>query len=157
MAQLSNGKALAQQIQAGLTQQIQTLQPQLGRSPVAVPMMGNNPASAACAQGKEHACKPLRIASFGQHLSVAIGQANLAGIIAKLDQDECVDDILMQLPLPDRLNSVVLRYKLAPDKDRVGRYSTYLGRLARGETGLGNCKSVGVMRLSPSYDVAAIL
>ena len=154
MAQLLNGKALAQQIQAGLTQQIQTLQPQLGRPPgLAVLMVGDNPASAAYVRGKERACERLGIASFGQHLPVDICQADLTQIITKLNQDERVDGILVQLPLPNHLDSVTLLQEIDPDKDVDGLHPTNLGRLVRGEPGLRSCTPTGVMRLMQSYDI----
>lgn len=154
MAQLLNGKALAQQIQTGLTQQIQTLKPQIGRPPgLAVLMVGDNPASAIYVRGKERACERLGIASFGQHLSVTASQAELTQIIAQLNQDERVDGILVQLPLPDHLDSVALLNEIDPDKDVDGLHPTNLGRLVRGEPGWRSCTPAGVMRLLQFYDI----
>ena len=154
MAQLLNGKALAQQIQTALTHQIQTLQSQLGRPPgLAVLMVGDNPASAVYVRGKERACERLGIASFGQHLPVAASQAELTQIITQLNQDERVDGILVQLPLPDHLDSVALLNQIDPDKDADGLHPTNLGRLVRGEPGLRSCTPAGVMRLMHFYDI----
>ena len=154
MAQLSNGKALAQQIQTTLTQQIQTQQSQLGRPPgLARLMVGDNPTGAAYGRGKERACERLGSTSPGQYLLVAASQADLTRIMARLRRDERVDGILVQLPLPDRLNSAPLLNEIDPDKDADGLHPTNLGRLLRGEPGLRRCRPAGVMQLMQFYDI----
>jgi methylenetetrahydrofolate dehydrogenase (NADP+)/methenyltetrahydrofolate cyclohydrolase len=147
-AQLLDGKALAQRLQAELRDQIQVLQAQIGRPPgLAVLMAGNNPASAAYVRNKEKACSKVGIASFGQHFSTAVSQAELAQAIQTLNQDRRVDGILVQLPLPDHLDAVALLNAIHPDKDADGLHPVNLGRLVRGEPGLRSCTPAGVMRL----------
>lgn len=153
-AQLLDGKALSQKIQAELAQQIQSLQAQVGRPPgLAVLMVGDNPASAAYVRGKERACENVGIASFGQHLPTSTTQAELEQIIHSLNQDERVDGILIQLPLPEHLDSVSLLNQIDPDKDADGLHPVNLGRLVRGESGLRSCTPAGVMRLLEEYEI----
>lgn len=154
IAQVLDGKALAELIQTELKERVQALQPQIGRPPgLAVLMVGDNPASAAYVRNKERACTKVGIASFGQHFSATITQSELQQVIQAQNQDERVDGILVQLPLPDHLDAVSLLHQIAPDKDADGLHPVNLGRLVRGEPGLRSCTPAGVMRLLQEYQI----
>lgn len=153
-ATLLDGKAIAQRIQAELIQQIQVSQAQKERPPgLAVVMVGDNPASAAYVRNKERACLNVGIVSFGRHFPAETTQAQLEHLIDSLNQDERVDGILVQLPLPNHLDSVALLNRIDPDKDVDGLHPTNLGRLVRGEAGLRSCTPAGVMRLLQEYQI----
>ena len=152
MTNLLDGKALAARMQAELAEQVQQLQATVGRPPgLAVLMVGDNPASAAYVRNKEQACTKVGIASFGQHFPTETSQTELAQAIDTLNQDDHVDGILVQLPLPAHLDSVALLNQIHPDKDADGLHPTNLGRLVRGEPGLRSCTPAGVMRLLEEY------
>ncbi|MGG6267985.1 bifunctional methylenetetrahydrofolate dehydrogenase/methenyltetrahydrofolate cyclohydrolase FolD [Leptolyngbya sp. AN03gr2] len=154
IAQLLDGKALAQKMQAALTEQVQSLTPQYGRPPgLAVLMVGDNPASAAYVRNKEKACASVGIASFGKHFPTETTQEELAAVIDELNQDDRVDGILVQLPLPDHLDSVALLNQIHPDKDADGLHPMNLGRLVRTEPGLRSCTPYGVMQLLEEYGI----
>jgi methylenetetrahydrofolate dehydrogenase (NADP+) / methenyltetrahydrofolate cyclohydrolase len=147
-AKILDGKALAEQIQTELKQEIQQLQPQIGRPPgLAVVMVGDNPASAAYVRNKERSCANLGIASLGKHLPSDTSQAELADLIQSLNRDQVVDGILVQLPLPPGLDADSLLQAIAPEKDADGLHPINLGHLVRGEAGLRSCTPAGVMRL----------
>lgn len=151
---LLDGKALAERIQMQLKEQIQSITPQIGRAPgLAVIMVGDNPASAAYVRNKERACTKVGIASFGQHFPTDTSQQELEQVIQALNQDERVDGILVQLPLPDHLDSVALLHQIEPNKDADGLHPLSLGRLVRQESGLRSCTPAGVMRLLQEYQV----
>lgn len=153
-AQILDGKALAERVQTDLKERIQVLQPQIGRLPgLAVLMVGDNPASAAYVRNKERACNKVGITSFGQHFPVDTTQSELEQVIQALNQDERVDGILVQLPLPDHLDAVSVLYQIAPDKDADGLHPVNLGQLVRGEPGLRSCTPAGVMRLLQEYQI----
>lgn len=153
-ATLLDGKALSHKIQAELTAQIQQVQPQKGRPPgLAVLMVGDNPASAAYVRNKEKACAAVGIASFGTHFPTETTQAELEQAIAALNQDDRVDGILVQLPLPPHLDAIALLNTIHPDKDADGLHPVNLGRLVRGEPGLRSCTPAGVMRLLQEYAI----
>lgn len=153
-ANILDGKALAQRIQAQLCEQVAQLSSTLGRPPgLAVLMVGDNPASAAYVRGKERACTQVGIASFGRHFPAHTSQAELEQMIQSLNQDERVDGILVQLPLPDQLDAVSLLHQIHPDKDVDGLHPVNLGRLVRGEVGLRSCTPAGVMRLLREYQI----
>ncbi|HEY9874646.1 MAG TPA: bifunctional methylenetetrahydrofolate dehydrogenase/methenyltetrahydrofolate cyclohydrolase FolD [Candidatus Obscuribacterales bacterium] len=154
IANLLDGKALAQKIQTELQQQVEQLQGQIGRPPgLAVLMVGDNPASAAYVRNKERACQNVGIASFGQHFPSDTTQSELEQAIEALNQDERVDGILVQLPLPDHLDAVPLLHQIDPGKDADGLHPINLGRLVRQEPGLRSCTPAGVMRLLQEYKI----
>ncbi|MEO0756029.1 MAG: bifunctional methylenetetrahydrofolate dehydrogenase/methenyltetrahydrofolate cyclohydrolase FolD [Cyanobacteria bacterium J06648_16] len=154
MAQLLDGKSLAQSIQAQLAEDVTRWQPQHGRAPgLAVVMVGDNPASAAYVRNKEKACQRVGIASYGKHLPADTTQAELTQLIHALNQDDRVDGILIQLPLPDHLDAVALLNQIDPDKDADGLHPVNLGRLLRGEPGLRSCTPAGMMELLTAYEI----
>jgi methylenetetrahydrofolate dehydrogenase (NADP+)/methenyltetrahydrofolate cyclohydrolase len=93
------------------------------------------------------------IVSFGRHFPTTTTQAELTAVIHELNEDERVDGILVQLPLPEHLDSVALLHEIDPDKDADGLHPTNLGRLIRGETGLRSCTPYGVMEVLKEYDI----
>jgi methylenetetrahydrofolate dehydrogenase (NADP+) / methenyltetrahydrofolate cyclohydrolase len=153
-ARILDGKALAQKIQSELSDRVRALQAEKGRPPgLAVLMVGDNPASAAYVRNKERACAKVGIASFGQHYPANATQAELELAIHALNEDDRVDGILVQLPLPEHLDAISLLYQIAPDKDADGLHPVNLGRLVRGEQGLRSCTPAGVMRLLQEYKI----
>jgi methylenetetrahydrofolate dehydrogenase (NADP+)/methenyltetrahydrofolate cyclohydrolase len=154
MADILDGKALAQKLQTDLAQQIAKIKAAGGRSPgLAVLMAGDNPASAAYVRNKERACEKLGMVSLGKHFPADTTQAELSQVIDELNHDDRVDGILVQLPLPDHLDSVALLNQIHPDKDADGLHPMNLGRLVRGEVGLQSCTPAGVMKLLEEYHI----
>lgn len=153
-ATILDGKTLAQKIQAELTTQIQAHQSAKGRPPgLAVLMVGDNPASAVYVRNKEKSCASVGIASYGKHFPGDTNQAELIEVIQGLNDDDRVDGILVQLPLPRHLDSVALLNAIAPHKDADGLHPVNMGRLMRGEPGLRSCTPAGVMRLLQEYNI----
>jgi methylenetetrahydrofolate dehydrogenase (NADP+)/methenyltetrahydrofolate cyclohydrolase len=153
-AHILDGKALAQRIQTQLSEQVAQLLLENGRPPgLAVLMVGDHPASTVYVRNKERACAKVGIASFGRHFPSETSQAELEEVIQSLNQDERVDGILVQLPLPDHLDAVSLLRQIDPDKDADGLHPFNLGRLVRGESGLRSCTPAGVMRLLREYQI----
>jgi len=148
MAKIIDGKALAKKIQAEISTEIAALKPRYGRPPgLAVLMVGDNPASAAYVKNKETACHKVGIASFGKHFPHSITQAEIEQVIDELNNDDRVDGILIQLPLPEHLDAISLINRLEPTKDADGLHPNNLGKLVRGELGLRSCTPAGVMAL----------
>jgi methylenetetrahydrofolate dehydrogenase (NADP+) / methenyltetrahydrofolate cyclohydrolase len=154
-AQLLDGKALAAQMYDAMSAQVQELQSQHGRAPgLAVLMVGDNPASAAYVRNKERACAKVGIVSYGKHFPADVSQAELMAMIHALNQDDRVDGILVQLPLPgDHLDATALLLAIDPEKDADGLHPDNLGRLVRGEPGLRSCTPAGVMEMLKVYNL----
>ena len=147
-AKILDGKALAARLQAEMAAQVQAWLPRVGRPPgLAVLRVGEDPGSAAYVRGKERACERVGIASFGRHFSAQDSPAHLLDTIAQLNQDERVDGILVQLPLPPGWDPIPPLLAIDPAKDVDGLHPLNLGRLVRGEPGLRSCTPLGVMRL----------
>jgi methylenetetrahydrofolate dehydrogenase (NADP+)/methenyltetrahydrofolate cyclohydrolase len=154
VAQILDGKTLAQKIQQELKERIPALERRIGRPPgLAVLMVGDNPASAAYVRNKEKACAKVGIASFGKHFPAETSQEELEEAIAQLNQDNRVDGILVQLPLSKHLDAVAALQKISPDKDADGLHPLNLGKLVRSESGLRSCTPAGVMRLLEEYAI----
>lgn len=152
--QILDGKATANAIKAGLKAEIESLQPQMGRPPgLAVLLVGDDPASAVYVRNKQKACDRIGITSFGRIFSASTEQAELEDTIAALNQDERVDGILVQLPLPNHLDAVALLHHIDPRKDVDGLHATNLGKLVRSEMGLRSCTPAGVMTLLKQYNI----
>lgn len=163
-AQILDGKALAFRMQSELQARVASLQQERGkrshaegdRPPgLAVLMVGDNPASATYVRNKERACARVGIASYGKHFPGDTTQAELERAIHQLNEDERVDGILVQLPLPQHLDAISLLYQIHPDKDADGLHPVNMGRLLRGEPGLRSCTPAGVMRLLEEYKIDA--
>ncbi len=151
---LLDGKALAKKIQSELKVKVDQLKPKIGRPPgLAVLMVGDNPASAVYVRNKERACQKVGIVSLGQHFPEDATQAELEQVITQLNQDERVDGILVQLPLPKHLDSIALLRCINPDKDADGLHQVNLGKLVRLESGLRSCTPGGVMKILKEYDL----
>jgi len=153
-AQLLDGKALAQKLQAQLAEHIATWTAQGRRSPgLAVIRVGDDPASAVYVRNKERSCEQIGMVSFGRHFPATATAAEIEAEIERLNQDDRVDGILLQLPLPAHLDPVPLLLKIHPDKDADGLHPMNLGRLMRGEPGLRSCTPAGVMEILREYHI----
>lgn len=143
-----DGKAIAQSIQVDIAHKIADYKQRLDRVPgLAVIMVGDNPASLAYVRNKETACKRVGMVSFGTHLPPHTSQTELEELIDRLNGNDQVHGILLQLPLPAHLDAVSLIHRIAPHKDADGLHPLNLGKLVRGEIGLRSCTPAGVMKL----------
>ncbi|APB32971.1 bifunctional 5,10-methylene-tetrahydrofolate dehydrogenase/ 5,10-methylene-tetrahydrofolate cyclohydrolase [Gloeomargarita lithophora Alchichica-D10] len=153
-AQILDGKTLAQRLKGQLQTWLAEVSPQVGRPPgLAVIWVGDNPASAAYVGQKQKSCAQVGITSFGGQFPAHTSQGELAHLIQQFNQDERVDGILVQLPLPADLDSTKLLHTITPDKDVDGLHLVNLGKLLRGEPGLQSCTPAGVMRLLGHYQI----
>ncbi|MEA5462230.1 bifunctional methylenetetrahydrofolate dehydrogenase/methenyltetrahydrofolate cyclohydrolase FolD [Leptothoe sp. PORK10 BA2] len=154
MTQRLDGKALAHKLQAQLATDVTNYSGQWHRPPgLAVVMVGDDPASAAYVRNKERACGQVGIVSFGSQLPSNTSQKTVGELIDQLNQDERVDGILIQLPLPNHLDAAALLNRIAPEKDVDGLHPENMGRLMRGEPGLRSCTPAGIMAVLQEYDI----
>jgi methylenetetrahydrofolate dehydrogenase (NADP+)/methenyltetrahydrofolate cyclohydrolase len=154
MARILDGKALAQHLKAELQCWLAQVSPQVGRPPgLAVIWVGDNPASAAYVGQKQKSCAQVGITSFGGQFPANVSERALIQLIEQFNQDDRVDGILVQLPLPAHLDSTKLLHTIAPAKDVDGLHPVNMGKLLRGEPGLQCCTPAGVMRLLHHYQI----
>lgn len=120
-----------------------------GRPPaIAVVMVGNNPASEIYVSRKIKACAEVGIHSLLFHLPETATEREILEKIEHLNQDDRVDSILVQLPLPKGVNPLNIASAISPDKDVDGLNPTNLGKLFMGEdSGIAPCTPLGIMSL----------
>ncbi|AEN73827.1 Bifunctional protein folD [Rhodothermus marinus SG0.5JP17-172] len=148
MAQIIDGKAIAAQVRAEVKAEVEAWV-QAGHRPpyLAVILVGDNPASASYVRGKTKAAAEVGIASDTLHFDTSISEAELLAEIARLNDDEGVDGILVQLPLPDHIDSGRVLNAIRPDKDVDGFHPINAGRLLLGEPGFVPATPAGILEL----------
>jgi methylenetetrahydrofolate dehydrogenase (NADP+) / methenyltetrahydrofolate cyclohydrolase len=153
-ATVIDGKAVAASVRQRVRGEVEELTGQLGRPPgLATVLVGDDPASAIYVRRKREACEEVGIQSVHREPDGLISEEELLGVVAELNASEEVDGILVQLPLPDQIDTDAIVASLDPDKDVDGLTPTSAGRLARGEPGLVPCTPRGIMELLDSAGV----
>ncbi|MFA5082020.1 MAG: bifunctional methylenetetrahydrofolate dehydrogenase/methenyltetrahydrofolate cyclohydrolase FolD [Hydrogenophilaceae bacterium] len=114
---------------------------------LAVILVGDNPASALYVRNKRRSCEIAGVRDLAHNLPAATTQAELLALIDRLNVDDDVDGILVQLPLPDHIDANAVIDHIAPAKDVDGFHPYNLGRLAQKRPTLRPCTPYGVMRL----------
>ena len=114
---------------------------------LAVVLVGADPASAVYVRNKRKACKQVGFASFDFDLPADTSEAGLFALVDRLNADPAVHGILVQLPLPPRIDANALIDHIDPRKDVDGFSAVNLGHLALRRFGLRPCTPKGVMTL----------
>lgn len=147
-AQIIDGKALSAKVKAGLKIDVDALKAKYGRAPgIAVVRVGEDPASKVYVTSKEKTAIELGFASWHHHLEQTITQAELLALVNKLNADDAVDGILVQLPLPKHIDSTLVLETIDPAKDVDGFHAVNAGHLFQGRPTLVACTPFGVMRM----------
>lgn len=148
-AQLIDGKATASALRARLAQTITELKQDTGETPgLAVVLVGEDPASQVYVRNKGKQTLEVGMNSFEHKLDEDTPQADLLSLIEKLNADESVHGILVQLPLPDHIDSNEIINAISPDKDVDGFHVINSGRLSTGQASLVPCTPVGCVMLA---------
>jgi methylenetetrahydrofolate dehydrogenase (NADP+) / methenyltetrahydrofolate cyclohydrolase len=147
-AQIIDGKALSAKVKEGLKSEVAALREKYGRAPgIAVVRVGEDPASKVYVTSKEKTAIELGFASSHHHLADTITQAELLALVKKLNADDTVDGILVQLPLPRHIDSSLVLETIDPAKDVDGFHAVNAGHLFQGRPTLVACTPFGVMRM----------
>ncbi len=150
-ATVIDGKAVAETVRERVRGEVEELTDQLGRPPgLATVLVGDDPASAIYVRRKHEASEEVGIRSFDHKPAAGITQEDLLALVGELNDDDAVDGILVQLPLPEHLDADPVVAALDPAKDVDGLSPTSAGLLARGEPGLVPATPQGVMELIAS-------
>jgi methylenetetrahydrofolate dehydrogenase (NADP+) / methenyltetrahydrofolate cyclohydrolase len=156
-ATLIDGKAIAQDVRAGVRDEVAAWCKAGGSRPgLATVLVGDDPASAVYVGGKQKACAEVGIEGFSHHLPANTSQAEVQELLAQLGADDRVSGILLQLPTPDHIDGSYLTTLIDPDKDVDGLTPVSAGRLAKGLPGLRPCTPAGVIELLRRYQVALL-
>ena len=149
-----DGKKFSLEIQERLKKDISEGLSKIKRIPsLAVIRIGEDPASGVYVSNKEKACSRVGIKSLVYHLKENTTHTEVAELIDKLNLNDEVDGILLQLPLPAALNSQKLISQISPSKDVDGLHETNIGKLLKNEPGLRSCTPAGIINLLNSQDI----
>jgi len=121
---------------------------------LAVILVGENPASQVYVRNKENACVKAGIRSTVIRMQEGCTQQELEDTVLRLNGDEEVHGILVQLPLPKHLDEEAVLRLIDPDKDVDGFHAMNSGRLMNGQPAFVPCTPLGVMKLLEAYDIS---
>lgn len=147
-AQIISGNAISAQIKSEISEQIQTYLQQSKRAPgLAVVLVGADPASQIYVGNKRKSCEQIGIQSTSYDLPETTTQEELLALIETLNQDEMIDGILVQLPLPAHIDSSKVIEAILPSKDVDGFHPYNVGRLCQRIPTLRSCTPYGIVKL----------
>jgi methylenetetrahydrofolate dehydrogenase (NADP+)/methenyltetrahydrofolate cyclohydrolase len=150
-ARIIDGKESARQVKAEVAEAVSALGYQPGLATV---LVGDDPASHTYVRGKRSDAEEVGIRSIHHELRADVPQADLEQLIGRLNDDDDVDGILVQLPLPGGLDAERVVAGLDPAKDVDGLHPYNMGLLVLGRPGLRPCTPSGVMRMLEDNEVA---
>ncbi len=147
-AAIIDGKAFAEGLRARVGAAAAAFAARAGRpAGLAVVLVGEDPASQVYVRSKGKATLAANMASFENRLPADTGQDELLALVARLNADEAVDGILVQLPLPAQIDEKAVIDAIDPAKDVDGFHVLNAGRLAVGEEAMVACTPLGCLML----------
>lgn len=148
MAQIIDGKKIAAQIRGELKMRVNALAGKQGIIPgLAVITVGDDPASLTYVRMKERACAEVGISTRQISFPAEVAEEQLLRTITELNADRAIHGILVQLPLPGRLDEHRLLSAIAPRKDADGFHPVNIGRLLLGMETVPPCTPAGIVEL----------
>jgi methylenetetrahydrofolate dehydrogenase (NADP+)/methenyltetrahydrofolate cyclohydrolase len=152
-AQILDGKALAKTIRSQLKSDLDQWVHKGFRLPgLAVILVGDDPASEVYVNGKRRDCQEIGLHSKVLHLPANISQKELEDKVFALNEDQSIDGILVQTPLPNHLDEDQIIDGIKPKKDVDGFHPYNIGRLALRRPALRSCTPKGIMRMLEQID-----
>ena len=145
---LLDGKKLAATIRSEVKTRVAAFTARHGRAPaLSVVLVGDDAASQIYVRNKGRACKRTGILSIEHRLSEETEEKELLALINKLNADDNVDGILVQLPVPDHISPEKVIEAISPEKDVDGLHPISIGALVAGNDALRSCTPLGCMKL----------
>ena len=153
-AALIDGKLIAQQLRHSVKDKVQKRLENGLRAPgLAVILVGSDPASQVYVGSKRKACEEVGFVSRSYDLPPSTTQDELFNLIDELNNDNAIDGILVQLPLPVGLDANMIIEHINPLKDVDGFHPNNVGKLALRQPGLRPCTPKGIMTLIASTGI----
>ena len=147
MSRIIDGKAIAARVRERVAQEVAALADRGITPGLAVVLVGDDPASQVYVRAKIKQTAQAGMRSFEHRLPASTSQQELLDLVAALNANEDVDGILVQLPLPDHIESDPVLDAIDPKKDVDGFHPVNVGRLSTGTGGLIPCTPLGCMML----------
>lgn len=150
-----DGKAFSQVILEKIREEHNQLKEKYGKQAgLAVVIVGNNPASQVYVRNKMKACENVGFYSENIELDENISEEELLQEIDKLNKNDRINGILVQLPLPSHINELKIIDSISPEKDVDGFHAANIGKMVIGdETGFLSCTPYGIMQLLEEYKI----
>ena len=150
-----DGKAFSQVILEKIREEHNQLKEKYGKQAgLAVVIVGNNPASQVYVRNKMKACENVGFYSENIELDENISEEELLQEINKLNKNDRINGILVQLPLPSHINELKIIDSISPEKDVDGFHVANIGKMVIGdETGFLSCTPYGIMQLLEEYKI----
>ena len=150
-----DGKMVASHIKDNIAAEVKILKNKTGKTPgLAVVLVGDDPASAVYVKNKNKTCKNIGFQSFEHILSENTSEDKLLNLINDLNNDDQVNGILVQLPLPSHISSKKILVAINPQKDVDGFHLENVGRLVTGNALFKPCTPAGIIKLLDEYKIA---
>lgn len=153
MAKLINGKEVAAEVLSKIALEVNGLSVRNVTPGLAVIIVGDNPASRVYVNNKKKACAQVGIHSEEYALPESVSQEELIDLVEKLNNDNAVNGILVQLPLPKSLNEEAVIEAIDPEKDVDGFHPSNVGRIMIGNYHFLPCTPAGIMELIYSQEI----
>ena len=148
-----DGKKLSNKIKLNVKKDVEILQKNGITPGLAVILVGADPASATYVNMKSRACKDAGIYSIVHEMPLSISQEKILEIIEMMNRNPNIDGILVQLPLPDQINTTAILEAIDPAKDVDGFHPFNVGRVVAGLDGFIPATPYGVMKLLEEYNI----
>ena len=154
MALIVSGKDLSQELKEAMQQEVIDLEKSYGRVPhLVVVLVGNNPSSISYVTGKEKACDFVGIKNTTLRLDENISEEELVNLINELNEDDSVDGILVQLPLPKHINEEIIIETISIKKDVDGFHPLNVANLWLKKECMLPCTPKGIIKLLEKANV----
>ena len=151
-AEIIDGKAFAQKLLSRIKTATEAIKKQYNNTPgLAVVLVGEDPASEVYVRNKGRRTIECGMASFEHKLTDKVSQTELLDLIQKLNSDDSVDGILVQLPLPEHIDPQAVLDTINPEKDVDGFHVVNAGKLATGGDALVPCTPLGCLLMLKDY------
>lgn len=147
MAILIDGKQISQDIKEELKDKVASMKEQGITKCLAVIQVGDNPASTVYVRNKKKGCEYIGIDSLSYELPESTTEEELVKLINELNDNDKVNGILVQLPLPSHINEDTIIKTIAPAKDVDGFHPQSVGALCIGQKGFVSCTPAGIIQL----------
>lgn len=147
MAVLIDGKKISAEIKEEIKAEVAALKEQGKEICLAVIQVGNNPASTVYVGNKKKACAYVGMESLSYELPEETTEEELLALVEKLNNDQKVNGILVQLPLPAHIDEDKVIQTISPKKDVDGFHPQSVGALSIGQPGFVSCTPAGIIQL----------
>jgi methylenetetrahydrofolate dehydrogenase (NADP+)/methenyltetrahydrofolate cyclohydrolase len=149
-----DGKAISKQLRDELAEEVQQMVSEGHRPPhLAVILVGSNAASETYVNAKVKACKAIGYESSLLHFPPEISQTMLLNTIDELNENEDIDGFIVQLPLPEHIDSKTVIERVLPAKDVDGFHPINVGKMALGLDAFISATPGGIVELIKRYDI----